>query len=299
MSAKIIDGRAIGERVRRAAAQRVEHMVEAGHRPPTLATVLVGEDPASATYVRMKRRRCQELGIRSEHIELPADIGQAELLHRVGALDADPEVDGILVQLPLPRHIDERKVLGAIGIGKDVDGFHPHNLGLLAMKGREPLFAPCTPAGVMVLLRESGIETAGAEAVVLGRSNIVGMPVALLLMQADATVTICHSRTRDLVAHLRRADIVVSAIGRAGTVTGQMLKPGATVIDVGTNRVEDTETERGSRLVGDVDFDSASQVAGAITPVPGGVGPMTIAMLMDNTVRAAEMRAGLLEMPEL
>ena len=299
MSAEIIDGRAVARKVRDSAAARVSALQAAGHAAPGLATVLVGQDPASDTYVRMKRRSCEELGIRSIHHALPAGTTEAALLTLIAALDADATVDGILVQLPLPRHIDEKAVLGAIGIRKDVDGFHPYNLGLLAMKGRDPLFTPCTPAGVMVLLRESGVATSGAEAVVIGRSNIVGMPMALLLIEADATVTVCHSRTRDLAGHLRRADIVVSAIGRPGTVTGAMLKPGATVIDVGTNRVDAPGTQSGSRLVGDVDFESASAVAGRITPVPGGVGPMTIAMLMDNTVRAAEMRAGLVSMPRL
>ncbi|MCB0217168.1 MAG: bifunctional methylenetetrahydrofolate dehydrogenase/methenyltetrahydrofolate cyclohydrolase FolD [Caldilineae bacterium] len=299
MSAEIIDGRAVARKVRESASARVSALVAAGHAAPGLATVLVGQDPASDTYVRMKRRSCEELGIRSIHHALPADTSEEELLALVAALDADPSVDGILVQLPLPRQIDEKAVLGAIGIRKDVDGFHPHNLGLLAMKGREPLFRPCTPAGVMVLLRESGVTLSGAEAVVIGRSNIVGMPMAMLLIEADATVTVCHSRTRDLAAHLRRADIVVSAIGRPATVTGAMLKPGATVIDVGTNRVDAPGTQSGSRLVGDVDFDSAVAVAGRITPVPGGVGPMTIAMLMDNTVRSAEMRAGVVAIPAL
>jgi 5,10-methylene-tetrahydrofolate dehydrogenase/methenyl tetrahydrofolate cyclohydrolase len=291
MTASIIDGKAISAKVRDEARARVEAMLAAGRRAPGLATVLVGADPASATYVRMKRRACEELGIRSLHHELPAESSQAEVEALVARLNADPDVDGILVQLPLPRHIDEARILDGVGYDKDVDGFHPMNIGLLAMKGREPRFTPCTPNGVMVLLRESGIETSGAEAVVIGRSNIVGMPMAMLLIEANATVTVCHSRSRDLAAHLRRADIVVSAIGRPATVTGDMLKPGATVIDVGTNRIDDPSRESGSRLVGDVDFDSAAAVAGAITPVPGGVGPMTIAMLMHNTVRAAELRA--------
>jgi 5,10-methylene-tetrahydrofolate dehydrogenase/methenyl tetrahydrofolate cyclohydrolase len=232
---------------------------------------------------------CEELGIRSIGHKLPAETSQAELLKLVTELNADPEVNGILVQLPLPRHINEEAILNAIDLEKDVDGFHPVNIGRLAMKGRDPLFIPCTPYGVMVMLEESGVKISGAEAVVLGRSNIVGLPVAMLLQKADATVTICHSRTKDLAFHLRRADIVVAAIGRTEMVTGDMLKPGAVVIDVGINQKEDPTRKSGYRLVGDVDFESASQVAGAITPVPGGVGPMTIAMLMRNTLHAAEI----------
>jgi 5,10-methylene-tetrahydrofolate dehydrogenase/methenyl tetrahydrofolate cyclohydrolase len=198
-------------------------------------------------------------------------------------------VNGILVQLPLPKHLNEEAVLNMIDLEKDVDGFHPVNIGRLAMKGRNPLFIPCTPYGCMVLLEKSGIEISGAEAVIVGRSNIVGLPMAMLLQKANATVTICHSRTQDLKAHLKRADIVVAAIGWANMITGDMLKPGCAVIDVGINRVDDPEAKRGYRLVGDVDFDSAKEVAGAITPVPRGVGPMTIAMLMKNTLHAAEL----------
>ena len=204
-------------------------------------------------------------------------------------LNADPEINGILVQLPLPKQIDEEAVLNTIDLEKDVDGFHPVNIGRLAMKGREPLFIPCTPAGCMELLADAGVETNGAEAVIVGRSNIVGLPMAMLLQKANATVTICHSRTKDLTEHLKRADIVVAAIGWAEMIKGDMLKPGVAVIDVGINRVDDDTQERGYRLVGDVEYDSAAEVAGAITPVPGGVGPMTIAMLMKNTLRAAEI----------
>jgi 5,10-methylene-tetrahydrofolate dehydrogenase/methenyl tetrahydrofolate cyclohydrolase len=204
-------------------------------------------------------------------------------------LNADPEVNGILVQLPLPKHIDEETILNAIDLTKDVDGFHPVNIGRLAMKGRDPLFIPCTPYGVITLLERSGVQISGAEAVVLGRSNIVGLPVAMLLQKENATVTICHSRTQDLAAHTREADILIAAIGRTEMVTGDMIKPGAAVIDVGINQKEDPTKKRGYRLVGDVEFESAKEVAGAITPVPGGVGPMTIAMLLKNTLHAAEL----------
>ncbi len=289
MTATIIDGKAIAARVREEVQHGVAAMKEEHGYTPGLATVLVGENPASTTYVRTKQKMCEELGIRSIGHKLPAETSQADLLKLVTELNADPEVNGILVQLPLPRHINEEAILNAIDLEKDVDGFHPVNIGRLAMKGRDPLFIPCTPYGVMVLLEESGVKISGAEAVVLGRSNIVGLPVAMLLQKADATVTICHSRTKDLIGHLRRADIVVAAIGRTEMVTGDMLKPGAIVIDVGINQKEDPTKKSGYRLVGDVDFESASQVAGAITPVPGGVGPMTIAMLMRNTLHAAEI----------
>ena len=256
---------------------------------PGLATVLVGDDTASATYVRSKQRTCEALGIRSVGHHLPATATQEEVEGLVASLNADPNVNGILVQLPLPKHIDEEAVLNSVSLEKDVDGFHPINIGRLAMKGREPLFIPCTPHGCIVLLEKTGAKISGAEAVVVGRSNIVGLPVAMLLQERNATVTICHSRTRDLREHLQRADIVVAAVGIAELITGDMLKPGAVVIDVGINRKDDPTAKRGYRLVGDVDFESAKEVAGAITPVPGGVGPMTIAMLMQNTLRAAEI----------
>jgi 5,10-methylene-tetrahydrofolate dehydrogenase/methenyl tetrahydrofolate cyclohydrolase len=289
MTAELIDGRAIAAKVREQVRNGVQKLeAEYGVRPG-LATVLVGEDPASATYVRMKQRMCEELGIRSIGHTMAADASQEEVEALVAELNADDRVNGILVQLPLPDHLDEEAVLNKIDLGKDVDGFHPVNIGRLAMKGRDPLFIPCTPYGVMVLLEESGVQTSGAEAVVVGRSNIVGLPVAMLLQKANATVTICHSRTRDLPAHTRKADILIAAIGRAEMITGDMIKPGATVIDVGTNRVDDPQAKRGYRLVGDVDFDSAKEVAGALTPSPGGVGPMTIAMLMRNTLHAAEL----------
>lgn len=289
MQAKIIDGRKIAEKVREGVRQDIAQMKSTHSYTPGLATVLVGEDAASATYVRMKQRMCEKLGIRSIGHTLPADSSQEEVEELVSDLNADPEVNGILVQLPLPGHLDEEAVLNSIDLEKDVDGFHPVNIGRLAMKGREPLFIPCTPYGIMVLLEEAGVELSGAEAVVVGRSNIVGLPVAMLLQQANATVTICHSRTGDLAAHTGRADVLIAAVGRAEMITGEMIKPGATVIDVGVNRVDDEEAKRGYRLVGDVAYDSAAEVAGAITPVPGGVGPMTIAMLMKNTLRAAQI----------
>ncbi len=289
MTAEIIDGKAISEKVKEEVRLGVLAMKEASGYVPGLVTVLVGDDPASATYVRMKGRTCEALGIRSIGHTLPADATQEEVQALVAELNADPNVNGILVQLPLPWHIDEEAILNSIDLEKDVDGFHPVNIGRLAMKGREPLFIPCTPNGCIRLLEESGIEMNGAEAVVVGRSNIVGLPVAMLLQKNNATVTICHSRTKDLAEHTRNADIVIAAIGRAEMITGDMLKPGAAVIDVGINQKEDPTKKRGYRLVGDVDYDSAKEVAGAITPVPGGVGPMTIAMLMLNTLRAAEI----------
>lgn len=292
MTAQIIDGKVIAAKVRDQVAEKVSHMRAAHGYTPGLATVLVGEDPASATYVRSKQKMCETLGIRSVGHHLPAEASQAEVQALVAELNANPEVNGILVQLPLPGHIDEEAILTSIDLEKDVDGFHPVNIGRLAMKGRDPLFIPCTPAGCMVLLAESGVQISGAEAVVVGRSNIVGLPMAMLLQKANATVTICHSRTRDLAAHLKRADIVIAAIGRAEMIRGEMLKPGTAVIDVGINRVDDPAAKRGYRLVGDVHYESALEVAGALTPVPGGVGPMTIAMLMQNTCRAAEISLG-------
>lgn len=289
MPAKVIDGKKVAARVRDEVATAVAQMKEQHNYTPGLATVLVGDDAASATYVRSKQRMCERLGIHSEGYTLPADSTREEVESLVAKLNADPKIHGILVQLPLPKHLDEEAVLNSIDLEKDVDGFHPVNIGRLAMKGREPLFIPCTPAGCMELLADAGVETSGAEAVIVGRSNIVGLPMAMLLQKANATVTICHSRTKDLEAHLKRADIVVAAIGWAEMVKGDMLKPGAAVIDVGINRVDDETRERGYKLVGDVEYDSAAEVAGAITPVPGGVGPMTIAMLMKNTLRAAEI----------
>jgi 5,10-methylene-tetrahydrofolate dehydrogenase/methenyl tetrahydrofolate cyclohydrolase len=254
--------------------------------------VLVGENPASKVYVGAKQKACAQVGIESFGHTLPATVSQAELEKLVSDLNADPRVNGILVQLPLPSGLDEERVLSAISIEKDVDGFHPLNIGRLAQKGRDPLFIPCTPAGVMVMLEQVGVKLDGTNAVVLGRSNIVGMPVALLLVRANATVTICHSRTHDLAGVVRRADVLVAAVGRAEMVRGDWIKPGAVVIDVGVNRIEDLSHPKGSRLVGDVCYEEARQVASAITPVPGGVGPMTIALLLKNTVRAAKLANG-------
>ena len=289
MSANIIDGKQIGQEIRDGVKAAIEDRLQRGLRAPGLATVLVGENPASQVYVRNKQKACAEVGINSFGYDLPEDSTQDEVETLVRKLNADPAVNGILVQLPLPRHLDEEKVLSAIDLNKDVDGFHPVNIGRLAQKGREPVFVPCTPAGCMVLLERAGAQLSGANAVVLGRSNIVGMPVALLLVKANATVTICHSRTRDLPSVVRQADILVAAIGQPEFVKKEWVKPGAIVIDVGINRKEDASAKRGYRLVGDVAFDEVSEVASAITPVPGGVGPMTIAMLLKNTLRAAEL----------
>src|SRR5512142_1926229 len=273
MTAQVIDGTAIANQIRAEVARSVAERVEAGKSIPGLATVLVGENPASQSYVKSKHKACQEAGIRSFGYALPATAGQPEVEDLVRRLNEDPEVNGILVQLPLPEGLDEEGVLRLISLEKDVDGFHPINIGRLAQKGRDPLFVPCTPAGVMVLLRRFVPILEGANAVVLGRSNIVGMPVALLLVRANATVTICHSRTRGLPDVVRQADVLVAAVGRAEMVKADWVKPGAVVIDVGINRVEDASRPRGYRLVGDVDYDEVKEVAGAITPVPGGVGP--------------------------
>lgn len=291
MTAKIIDGKAIAAEIRQEIAKGVEELVAAGGPRPGLAAVLVGDNPASQTYVRMKRKACEELGIESFGYELPADASQAEVEKLVKDLNADPKVHGILVQLPLPAGLDEEAVLRAVSIEKDVDGFHPVNMGRLAQKGREPLFVPCTPAGCIILLKKAGAQLEGAKAVVCGRSNIVGMPAALLLVKENATVTICHSRTRDLPGVCREADVLIAAIGRPKMIKGDWIKPGAYVIDVGTNRVDDPTAKRGYRLVGDVDFDEAVEVAGAITPSPGGVGPMTITGLLQNTLRSAQRAA--------
>jgi len=288
MTAKIIDGKAIAEDLRKEIAKGVEDLLKTGGIRPGLATVLVGENPASQTYVRMKGKACEEVGIASFGHVLGEDASQAEVEQLVEKLNADPKVHGILVQLPLPAGLDEEAILRAISIEKDVDGFHPINMGRLAQKGRDPLFVPCTPAGCIILLKKAGAKLDGANAVVVGRSNIVGMPAALLLVKENATVTICHSRTKDLPGVCRGADVLIAAIGRAEMIKGDWIKPGAFVIDVGTNRVDDPEAKRGYRLVGDVAFEEAKEVAGAITPVPGGVGPMTIAGLLLNTLRSAQ-----------
>jgi len=289
LTARIIDGEAVASRIRKEIAEAVQRMEKEHAVRPGLATVIVGDNPASAQYVRMQRNRCKKVGIESFGYELQADATQEQVEELVRGLGSDPKVHGILVQLPLPDQLDEEAVLGAVPLEKDVDGFHPVNIGRLSMKGRKPLFVPCTPAGVMTLLEEAGAVFEGSEAVVLGRSNIVGLPAAMLLIHRNATVTVCHSRTRDLPAVCRRADILIAAVGRARMVKGDWVKPGATVIDVGSNKVDDPTAERGYRWVGDVDFDEVIHVAGAVTPSPGGVGPMTIAGLLQNTLRAAEI----------
>ncbi|MEW6280632.1 MAG: bifunctional methylenetetrahydrofolate dehydrogenase/methenyltetrahydrofolate cyclohydrolase FolD [Candidatus Eremiobacterota bacterium] len=282
-----IDGKEVARKVREEVARGVRELRERTGTVPGLATVLVGDDPASHAYVASKQRACEEVGMRSLGRHLQADAPQQAVEEAVRELATDDSVHGILVQLPLPAHLDEEAVLNSVPLSKDVDGFHPVNLGRLAQKGREPRFVPCTPAGCIRLLDEYSIPLSGANAVVVGRSNIVGMPAALLLVRRDATVTVVHSRTRDLAGHVRGADVLIVAIGRPGFITGDMVKPGAAVIDVGINRVDDPTRPTGSRLVGDVDFASVEPVAAAITPVPGGVGPMTIAMLLENTLRAA------------
>ncbi len=293
MTATIIDGVAIAAKVRVQTAAGTQGLFEATGKKPGLAAVLVGDNPASQTYVKSKRKACAEVGIESFGHELPATTTQAEVEGLVTTLNADPNVHGILVQLPLPGHLNEERVLNAIGIDKDVDGFHPVNIGRLSMKGRNPLFVPCTPAGCMVLLEEAGAQFKGANAVVLGRSNIVGLPAAMLLLHRDCTLTIAHSRTQNLPEVCRRADILIAAVGRPLMVKKDWVKPGAYVIDVGINRVEDSTKKSGYRLVGDVDFEAVKEVAGAITPVPGGVGPMTIAMLLRNTLRSAQAAFGI------
>jgi methylenetetrahydrofolate dehydrogenase (NADP+)/methenyltetrahydrofolate cyclohydrolase len=298
MSAEIISGKEIAQTIREETAARVAALKEKHDFVPGLATVLVGEDPASQSYVGMKNKTAKEMGIHSRQITLDADTSEAELLGIVQGLNADPEIHGILVQLPLPKHIDESKILLAIDPAKDVDGFHPVNVGKLST-GETEVLAPCTPAGVVQMLLRSGNDPSGKHCVVVGRSNIVGRPMASLLLRkakgGNATVTVCHSRTPDLGAMTRLADILIVAIGWPETVKADMVKPGAVVIDVGTNRVDDATRERGWRLVGDVAFDEVKEVASAITPVPGGVGPMTITMLMSNTVDAAVRQAGIQE----
>jgi methylenetetrahydrofolate dehydrogenase (NADP+)/methenyltetrahydrofolate cyclohydrolase len=291
LPADLIDGRAIAKRVREEVAARAKALVEKGVKPG-LAVVLVGEDPASVVYTSSKAKAAEEAGMFSVNLRLPAETSEADLLGHVDELNSNPNVHGILVQMPLPRQINPDTVIRRIDPAKDVDGFHPVNVGKMLIGERDG-FIPCTPAGIQVLLRESGVKTVGKECVVIGRSNIVGKPMAALMMQdnenANCTVTVCHRHTADLASHTRRADILIVAAGRAGMVNGAMVKRGAVVIDVGTNRIADSRAKSGSRLVGDVDFDSVREVASKITPVPGGVGPMTIAMLMSNTVRAAEM----------
>ena len=289
MPAEIIDGLSVARSIREEAARDAALLTRRGVRPG-LAVVLVGEDPASTVYVRSKGKACDEAGMHSVTVRLPAASSQSELLDVVATLNSDSLVHGILVQMPLPKHLDADAVIRSIDPRKDVDGFHPVNVGKLLIGERDG-FVPCTPAGIQELLRRSGVETSGADCVIVGRSNIVGKPMAALLMQdaagANGTVTVCHRHTRDLASHVRRADIVIAAAGRAGLITGDMVKPGAVVIDVGMNRIADNAAPRRYRLVGDVDFESVREVASKITPVPGGVGPMTIAMLLANTVKAA------------
>jgi methylenetetrahydrofolate dehydrogenase (NADP+) / methenyltetrahydrofolate cyclohydrolase len=285
MTAAILSGTKIAKAITREQKAEVDRLVAEKGVRPGLATVLVGEDPASAVYVSMKQKRAAEIGLHSVHDHLPASTTQAELLARVAELNRDPAVHGILVQLPLPKQIDEKTVLLAIDPSKDVDAFHPVNVGRL-LQG-DPVFEPCTPAGVRELLLRGGVKMDGADVVIVGRSNIVGKPLAAMLMQkaagANATVTVVHTRTRDMAAHTRRAEVLIVAAGKPRAVTADMVKPGAAVIDVGVNRLPD------GSLCGDVDYDAVKEVAGLITPVPGGVGPMTITMLMANTIKAAKM----------
>ena len=281
MSAKIIDGKQVAARCREELKQQVAALRARGIIPG-LAVILVGEDPASQVYVRNKHRACEELGIHSEQYTLPADTDRQTLLDLITELNGREEIDGILVQLPLPGHLDEKEILSAIDPAKDVDSFHPQNVGRLVIG--DYFFAPCTPSGILTLIDSAGVDLTGKECVVIGRSNIVGKPMALMLLHRNATVTVCHSKTRDLPSVTRRADVLISAVGKAGFVTADMVKPGAVVIDVGMNR------NQAGKLCGDVDFESVSRVAGYLTPVPGGVGPMTITMLLRSTVLSAQYR---------
>lgn len=281
MAASIIDGKAIAAKIRAEITGEAARLKAQGIIPG-LAVVLVGEDPASKVYVSMKEKACADVGIFSDEYKLPAETGEQELLALVDKLNRDPKIDGILVQLPLPKHINTDKVLEAISPKKDADGFHPYNVGRLVIG--KPLFQPCTPYGVMVLLKEAGVELSGKEVVVVGRSNIVGKPVAFMCLQQNATVTLCHSKTRDLAAKVRQADVVIAAVGVPEMIKGEWIKEGAVVIDVGVNRVGE------KKLVGDVEFAAAAERAAAITPVPGGVGPMTITMLLHNTLESAKRR---------
>lgn len=281
MAARILDGKEIAAECRRKVGERVVERVNKGLSQPGLAVVVVGSDPASEVYVRNKRKACQEAGIRSVAHDLPEDISESRLITLIDELNADPAIHGILVQLPLPSQIDAETVLERIHPTKDVDGFHPYNIGRLVL--RMPKLRPCTPRGIMTLLEHTGETLEGRDAIILGQSNIVGRPMALELLAARCTITVCHTRTKDLESKVRNSDIVVASIGRPEQVSGDWIKPGATVIDVGINRLDD------GRLVGDVDFEGARQRASWITPVPGGVGPMTVATLLENTLQAAEM----------
>ncbi|MEI6515510.1 MAG: bifunctional methylenetetrahydrofolate dehydrogenase/methenyltetrahydrofolate cyclohydrolase FolD [bacterium] len=288
MSAKIIDGKEIAQQIRGELAEKIKHLKTKGV-VPGLGVILVGEDPASKSYVTAKEKACHEIGIYSSDNRLPATATQAELLDLIAKLNADPRINGILVQLPLPKHLNESEVLVAIDPDKDVDGFHPTNVGRMVVG--EKAFMPCTPHGVLQMMARSGVQIEGAHAVIVGRSNIVGKPLANMLMakgeMANATVTVCHTKTRDIGHFTRQADIVIAAAGRPNTVTADMIREGAVVIDVGVNRIEDATKKAGFRLVGDVDFEACKAKASMITPVPGGVGPMTITMLLYNTVESA------------
>jgi methylenetetrahydrofolate dehydrogenase (NADP+)/methenyltetrahydrofolate cyclohydrolase len=295
MTAEIIDGKQVAADMRAELKAEVVELLK-NNIVPGLAVILVGQDPASKSYVAAKEKACEQLGIYSDDNRLPAETGQEELLSLIDKMNNNPKINGILVQLPLPKHIDESKVLLAISPDKDVDGFPPTNVG--KMVAGQKVFLPCTPHGIIQLLMRSGVKIEGAEVVVIGRSNIVGKPIANMLMQksptGNATVTVCHTRTKNLKEHALRADIIIAAAGRANTVTADMVKAGAVVIDVGVNRVEDATKKRGYRLVGDVDFEAVKNKASLITPVPGGVGPMTITMLLYNTVESAKRAAGLI-----
>ncbi len=284
MSAQILDGKSISAQIRSKVKLQVDELLAQGQRPPGLAVVLVGENPASEVYVRNKRNACEQVGFKSELIQLPADTSEESLLQLIDDLNQRDDMDGILVQLPIPDQIDEERVIERILPTKDVDGFHPYNIGRLLL--RMPLLRPCTPKGIMTMLEQTGVELAGKDAVIIGQSNIVGRPMALELLMARCTITVCHSKTRDLVEKIRNADIIVAAVGRPKFVQGDWVKPGAIVIDVGINRQED------GKLCGDVDFDAAKENAAWITPVPGGVGPMTVATLLENTLQAAVLHGG-------
>jgi methylenetetrahydrofolate dehydrogenase (NADP+)/methenyltetrahydrofolate cyclohydrolase len=294
MAAKIIDGKQVAADMRAELKEEVARLARDGI-VPGLGVILVGEDPASKSYVKAKERACEEIGLFSDDNRLPADASQQELMAIVEKMNNDPKINGILVQLPLPKHLNEAEVLLAIAPDKDVDGFHPMNVGRMVVG--EKAFLPCTPHGVIQLLLRSGVEIEGADIVIVGRSNIVGKPVANMLIQksnmGNATVTVCHTRTKNLAEHTRRADIIIAAAGRPDTITADMVKDGVVVIDVGVNRVEDSTKKKGYRLVGDVDFEAVKEKAGLITPVPGGVGPMTITMLLYNTVESAKRAAGI------
>lgn len=287
-SSKVLDGKSVAKKIRDEISKEIYSIKVSTGIVPGLAVILVGSRKDSQTYVRNKRKACDEVGIASYEANLPEDSSEEEVLMHISKFNNNPSIHGILVQLPLPRHLSEEKILNSVSIEKDVDGFHPLNIGRLAMQGRDPLFVPCTPKGCMELLRRYEIEIKGKRAVVIGRSNIVGMPVALLLQRANATVSMVHSYTKNPEEITKQADIVISAAGVANLVRGSWLKPGAVVIDVGINPVDDAESPRGYRLVGDVCFEEACKVASAVTPVPGGVGPMTIAMLLSNTLSSAK-----------